>query len=334
MGFVNHWGPPLLAALAVASISLIGAFTLWVQPARLRVVVPVLVSLAVGVLLGDAFLHLIPEAVESIGSVFQVCLYVLGGMVMFFAVEKVVRWRHRHDVFDPAAAEASGNALARMNLVGDAIHNFIDGVLIAGSFSVDPVVGVTTTLALIAHEIPQEIGDVGALIHGGYAPRRAVFLNFLCALTAIAGVVFTLLIAEAADAAMPYLLPVAAGGFIYIAAADFIPSLHSHAGARHDSLQVATVAAGALCMLAITLFEQHPPHSEQDQGAFARSARASISLQHAALRGEPTSMQGLNLVAHLSRHHESKQSVSSERLICPYCCTLSAVIGPMSMSFS
>jgi zinc and cadmium transporter len=264
MEFVNHWGPPLLAALAVALISLIGAFTLWIKPARLRVIVPVLVSLAVGVLLGDAFLHLIPEAVGSIGSVFQVCLYVLAGMVLFFAVEKVVRWQHRHDVFDPAATSGGGSAMARMNLVGDAIHNFIDGVLIAGSFSVDPVVGITTTLALIAHEIPQEIGDVGALIHGGFAPRRAVFLNFLCALTVIAGVVFTLLIAQAANSVMPYLLPVAAGGFIYIAAADFIPSLHSHRGFRHDSLQVATVATGVCCMLAITYFEQHSSQSAQD----------------------------------------------------------------------
>ncbi|WP_230979643.1 ZIP family metal transporter [Steroidobacter gossypii] len=285
MDLVNHWGLPLLAALTVASISLIGAFTLWIRPARLRVVVPVLVSLAVGVLLGDAFLHLIPEAVESIGSVFQVCLYVLAGMVMFFGVEKVVRWRHRHDVFDAAAADGGGDAMARMNLVGDAIHNFIDGVLIAGSFSVDPVVGVTTTLALIAHEIPQEIGDVGALIHGGYSPRRAVFLNFLCALTVIAGVLFTLLIAEAANALMPYLLPVSAGGFIYIAAADFIPSLHSHRGFRHDSLQVATVAMGVLCMLGITVFEQHSPPSVPDQRALATFARATISLNHASHRG-------------------------------------------------
>lgn len=267
MEIVNHWGPPLLAALVVALISLIGAFTLWIKPARLRIVVPVLVSLAVGVLLGDAFLHLIPEAVGSIGSVFQVCLYVLAGMVLFFAVEKVVRWRHRHDVFDPMATCGGGNAMARMNLVGDAIHNFIDGVLIAGSFSVDPVVGITTTLALIAHEIPQEIGDVGALIHGGYSPRRAVFLNFMCSLTVIAGVVFTLLIAQAANAAMPYLLPVAAGGFIYIATADFIPSLHSHRGFRHDSLQVATVAAGVCCMLAITVFEQQSAPGHDPAGA-------------------------------------------------------------------
>jgi zinc and cadmium transporter len=259
MELVNQWGPPLLAGLAVALISLIGAFTLWIKPARLRVVLPLLVSLAVGVLLGDAFLHLIPEAVGSIGSVSQVCLYVLAGIVLFFAVEKVVRWRHRHDVFDPTTQGGAGNAMARMNLVGDAIHNFIDGVLIAGSFSVDPVVGATTTLALIAHEIPQEIGDVGALIHGGYSPRRAVFLNFMCALSVIAGVVFTLQVAQAADAAMPYLLPVAAGGFIYIATADFIPSLHSHRGFRHDSLQVATVAVGVFCMLAITVVEQRLP---------------------------------------------------------------------------
>jgi zinc and cadmium transporter len=252
---MTDWLPPVAAALAVALVSLSGAFTLWIEPARLRSVIPFLVSLAVGVLLGDAFLHLIPDAAQEIGSLPTTCIFVLLGMLLFFTIEKVVRWQHRHDIFEPAAQQ-SKRAGARMNLVGDAVHNFTDGVLIAGSFAADPVLGVTTTAAIIVHEIPQEIGDVGALIQGGHAPRRALALNFMCSLSVVAGVIVTLIAGHWAAEILPYLLPIAAGGFIYIAAADFIPTLHAHGGLRHDSFQVAVLVLGIGCMFGVSTFER------------------------------------------------------------------------------
>ena len=253
------WIYSLIAGVAVSLVSLSGAFTLWIEPVRLHRLLPLLVSLAVGVLLGDAFLHLIPEATAQLGSPAKTCLFVLLGIVLFFTIEKVVRGTHRHEIYD-SARPPPPQPSARMNLIGDALHNFTDGILIAGSFAADPVLGVATTMAILVHEIPQEIGDVGALIHGGYAPPRALVLNFLCALTVIGGILATLLAGYWIEGLLPYLLPIAAGGFIYIAAADFIPALHAPAAhaagsALQDSYQIAVVLLGIACMFGLGQFE-------------------------------------------------------------------------------
>lgn len=255
----GNWFQPVAAAVTVSLVAFSGGFALWISPERLRSVVPLMVSLAVGVLLGDAFLHLIPEATMQLGSVSSTGLFVLLGMLLFFVIEKIIRGQHRHDGYDPDSS-ASVRSGGRMNLVADAIHNFTDGVLIAGSFAADPLLGLATTAAIVVHEIPQEIGDVGILIHAGYSPKRALTLNFLCALSVIAGVIVTLVAAQWMAWLLPYLLPIAAGGFIYIAAADFIPALHgisaiSSGGRLHDSLQVAVVVLGIACMLGVGAFE-------------------------------------------------------------------------------
>lgn len=248
------WISALAAAALVSLVSLVGAAVLRLREGTLQALVPILVALAVGVLLGDAFLHLLPEAGELLGSATTVGLYALAGFVLFFAIEKGLRWRHRHDV--PAAGGPPRvQALARMNLVGDAVHNFVDGILIAGSFAADPVLGWATTTAIVLHEIPQELGDVGALLCGGYAPKRAVRLNFLCALCVVPGVIATLSIGSVAEQALVYLLPVAAGGFVYIAASDFLPALHRDETLRAGAAQVATVALGIAAMYGIVLAE-------------------------------------------------------------------------------
>lgn len=253
----------LSAALLVSVVSLSGAFTLWLRADRLRRITPILVSLAVGVLLGDAFLHLIPDAAETL-PLPTVCLMTLAGILLFFGIEKIVRWRHRHDVADPESAAPS--PMAQMSLTGDAVHNFADGVLIAGSFAANPWLGFATTAAIIAHEVPQEIADVGALIQGGCTPRRAVVLNFLCSLTVVLGVVATLLVGIWASEWLPYLLPVAAGAFIYVAAADFIPALHAEESQR-GAQQWGMTLVGVCCMFAVTAFEELLPihHHEADE---------------------------------------------------------------------
>lgn len=242
------------AGVAVSAVAFSGVFVLWLSPSRLERLVPNLVALAVGVLLGDAFIHLIPDAVSRHGDVGDVCLAVLAGLFLFFVLEKLVRWRHDHTVASGPGA-VTVQPLARMNLIGDAVHNFIDGILIAASFWSDPWIGATTTLAIIAHEIPQEIGDVGALIHGGYSPRQAIRYNFYCSLSVLAGIGITLLLGHLAEASLALLLPVAAGGFIYIAASDFIPALH----ARHEARQwgqVVTFAAGIGFMQSVVVVER------------------------------------------------------------------------------
>lgn len=253
------WGSPWFGALASATlvvlVSLSGAAVLWVRESILRVVVPLLVAMAVGVLLGDAFLHLIPEATEQLGSVATVGVYTMAGFVLFFAIEKGVRWQHRHEVFTPGTTTAIA-PMARMNLIGDAAHNFMDGILIAGSFAVDPILGWATTAAIIMHEVPQELGDIGALLCGGYTPRRALLLNFLCALAVIPGVVVTLLIGQVFGDLHIYLLPIAAGGFIYIAASDFLPALHRGEALKASVAQVGVVALGMLLMYGVVAFEE------------------------------------------------------------------------------
>ncbi|MEW6037023.1 MAG: ZIP family metal transporter [Pseudomonadota bacterium] len=254
---MNDWITALYvlgAGLTVSLVSFSGLFVLRIKPERLETVVPYLVALAVGVLLGDAFIHLIPDAVERHGSVSTVCLTTLAGMFVFFVLEKLVRWRHDHHVTF-TASPGDIRPLARMNLIGDAIHNFVDGILIAGSFLVDPVLGFTTTFAIVAHEIPQELGDVGALIYGGYAPRKAVLYNFYCSLTVLAGVLFTLALGRVAESSLILLLPIAAGGFIYIAASDLIPALHERSSLRSLVGQATTFGIGIGFMQGIVVFE-------------------------------------------------------------------------------
>jgi zinc and cadmium transporter len=233
------------AGLAVSLVSLSGAFVLWLEPPRLERLVPYLVALAVGVLLGDAFIHLIPDAAARHGQVGEVCLAVLGGVFLFFVLEKLMRWRHSH------APSGAVQPVAKMNLLGDAVHNFVDGILIAGSFWADPVTGATTTLAIVAHEIPQELGDVGALLYGGYRPGEAIRYNFFCSLTVLAGVIATWLFGQFAEDTLPLLLPVAAGGFIYIAASD----LHQRS-ADPEWGQAFTFAAGVGFMQSVAVLER------------------------------------------------------------------------------
>lgn len=245
----------LAAGLLVSLVSFSGWFVICLPAQRLHALVPNLVALAVGVLLGDAFIHLIPDAVTRQGSVKEVCLTVLVGVFVFFVLEKLVRWRHDHNT-DSISAPSEILPMAKMNLIGDAIHNFVDGILIAGSFLVDPALGFTTTIAIVAHEVPQELGDVGALLRGGFKPRQAVLFNFYCSLTVMLGVVFTLLLSQIAKSSLILLLPIAAGGFIYIAASDLIPVLHERSSLAHLGSQSIAFASGVGFMQFIVFFEQ------------------------------------------------------------------------------
>jgi len=243
------------ASFLVSLTSMSGMFALWIQADELNRIIPYLVAMAVGVLLGDAFIHLIPDAINRQGSVSTVCLLTLAGVFLFFILEKIVRWRHDHHVIETEEHMADIKPIAKMNLMGDAIHNFVDGILIAGSYLVDPVLGFTTTLAIIAHEIPQEIGDVGALVYGGYSPAKAVLYNFYCSLTIVVGAAFTLLFSQIAESSLVFLLPIAAGGFIYIAATDMIPALHEHSTLTHVFGQTAIFGFGIGFMQSIIFLE-------------------------------------------------------------------------------
>lgn len=253
---MTTWIYSLAASSLVCVVALVGGFALLISPARLQQSLQFLVSLSVGVLLGDAFLHLLPDAIERTHNLQGVMLATLGGIVVFFVLEKFVRWHHHHEVYpSQEPGQIPVKPLARMNLIGDAAHNFIDGTLIAGSFMVSPAAGVATTIAIVLHEIPQEIGDIGALVYGGYSVRKAVWYNFLCALSCLLGTVCLLSVGIWLEAEIVYLLPVAAGGFIYIAACDLIPELHRQPVFRGHLAQSLCISVGIGAMLLVIVLE-------------------------------------------------------------------------------
>lgn len=213
-------GQALLAGTVVCGVALVGGVVYFLPSHSLRQFTQVGISLSVGVLLGDAFLHLLPDALDQLKDTRFVMTSTLGGMLLFFGLEKLVRG-HYHPT-----GETPIKPFAPMNLLGDGVHNFIDGTLIAGSFLVSPETGWATTLGIVVHELPQEIGDIGALVGGGYSIRKAIFYNLLCSMTCLLGVGVILAAGLWLEAYTVYALPLAAGGFIYIATADLIPELH------------------------------------------------------------------------------------------------------------
>lgn len=244
----------MAAALLVSLVALCSAFVLYVKDATLSRWMPRLIALAVGVMLGDAFLHLLPDALERTSDASSVFLWTLIGIVLFYFIEQTLHWRHDHAVH-PEDMGKKPKSYARMNLVGDGVHNFVDGILIAGSFLADPMLGVATTIAIVIHEIPQEISDIAVLIHGGYEKRRAVLLNFLCACTCIVGAGLTLLVAHFMTVSLHALLALTAGGFIYIATSDLIPLLRNVEAKLSLRVQAFATIAGIGCMQGIVWME-------------------------------------------------------------------------------
>lgn len=239
------------SALAVISaLSLVGSVTLVMAPATLRKGLIVLVAFAAGALLGDAFIHILPEIAESeTGLDLWASLSLVGGVLAFFILEKVLHWHHSHlpsrEVLHPVAT---------MNLVGDGLHNFIDGAIVAAAFTVSPQVGIATAIAVALHEIPQELGDFAILLHGGLRPRKALLLNFATGLAAVAGGAVTLLFANVTAIERP-LLPFTAGAFVYIASTDLIPEMHKEPEPAKSAIQVAGLIAGVATMTLLLVFE-------------------------------------------------------------------------------
>lgn len=213
------------SVLLVSLFSFIGVFTLSAAKKTLKKILIYLVSFAAGGLFGGAFIHLLPKVVEKEGFTLEVSLYLLAGIVIMFMVEKVVHWRHCHH---PVGEEETCKTepVAIMNLFGDAVHNFLDGLVIGASYLVGIEIGITATIAVIIHEIPQEIGDFGVLVHGGFSRRKALLMNFLIALTAVAGTTVAFVASNYVENFSSILIPFAVGNFVYIAGADLIPELH------------------------------------------------------------------------------------------------------------
>lgn len=208
----------IIATLIVSLIAFIGIFFLFLKRNTLDRLLFILISLATGALIGGAFLHLLPHSLEHLSPMTASWIFLLG-FSSFFLLERILRWRHCHEW------ECGIHPVTYLNLLGDGLHNFIDGVVIAASFLVNFHFGVITTLVVMAHEIPQEIGDYAILVFGGMERVKALFFNFAAAVTAILGGILGYFFLHGTQY-IPYIMPFAAGNFFYISASDLIPELH------------------------------------------------------------------------------------------------------------
>ncbi|CAG1001141.1 Zinc transporter ZupT [Burkholderiales bacterium] len=254
------------AALAGGVIStLAAASTLALGPAWISR----LVSFAVGALLGAVFLEMLPHALED-GSAHEVMLVVLAGLLAFFLLEKLVLWRHSHghEAHDDSAEETEhqhalhahghdGGRSGHMILIGNSVHNFCDGIVIAASFLADAALGYAATLAIVAHAVPQQVGDFAVLVHSGYARRRAFAFNIAAGLATLAGALAAYFALSDMQQALPTVLAFAAASLLYVAVADLIPSLHRRPEPVETAKQSLLIAAGVGVIALVDALLQH-----------------------------------------------------------------------------
>ena len=244
------WFYSILSVVLVSLVSLIGIFALSIKVEKLKRILIFFLAFSAGALMGDAFIHLLPEIINEAGFGLNVALYVLSGILLFFILEKVIHWQHCH----MPITKNHIHPFAKMNLLGDSLHNFIDGLIIAASYMINIPTGIATTIAVVVHEIPQEIGDFGVLLHGGYTKGKALLLNFGTALIAILGAVVALSLGNIEGIAV-VLTGIAAGGFIYIAGSDLIPEMHKETAISKSLWQVVAFVLGILVMIALIAIE-------------------------------------------------------------------------------
>ncbi len=235
----------ILATTIISSGSFVGVAALALSQKFLSKITLSLVSLSAGTMLAAALLHLLPESIEILGNTLPFQL-TLASFIGFFILERFLHWRHCHD-----KDHLTKHTMGTMNLIADAIHNFLDGVLIAASFATGGSLGLIATLAIAMHEIPQEIGDFGVLLHSGFTRRKALFYNILVSLTAVGGGILGYIASHTMTQFAHYLIPIAAGGFIYISAADLIPELKHDTSTKRTIAMIGTFLLGVVIMMLV-----------------------------------------------------------------------------------
>ena len=238
----------IASTMLISIFSLIGVFSLSIKESVLHKTLISFVAFSTGALLGGSFLHLLPEALNVLDASLVMRITLIS-FVSFFLIEKIIHWRHCHD------DECNVHSFGYVNLFGDAVHNFIDGMIIASSFLVSIPLGVSTSIALALHEIPQEIGDFGVLLHAGFSRKRALFLNLLVAITSVLGGIIGYLLSSRLEFIIPYSLPIASGGFIYIATSDLMPELIKEINLKKSLTSFVLFLLGVLTIYLFVLFE-------------------------------------------------------------------------------
>lgn len=245
----------VLASIVGAVLSVLGAalFALRLSQAR----IPALISYAIGALLGAVFLEILPHALEQAPNTHLLTGVVLAGILAFFVLEKLVLWRHCHtedcEAHDHPAATGDHGRSGTMIVIGDTIHNFVDGVLIAAAFLADTTLGLVTALAIIAHEIPQEVGDFLILLHSGFSKAKALAFNLVSSLATLLGGLLAYFALQELREWIPYLLGIAAASMIYVSVADLIPGLHKRPELGATLEQVLLIGLGIGSIVAVDL---------------------------------------------------------------------------------
>lgn len=251
---MDIWIYSIISVVIVSIISLVGIIFLSVNPVRLQKIIFILISLAIGGLIGDCFFHLLPETYATIKNTAKISFLIILGIFSFFTIEKFLLWKYVFQKQDHS--ENKIKPLGFISLVADSVHNLFDGILIGSSYLVSFKVGIATTVAIILHEIPHEIGNFGILVHSGFSIKKALLLNFLTACIAILGTVCALFYGERFIGFADLVLPFAGGGFIYLACSDLIPELKKYNSLRDSFLQLLVIFSG-LSLLYLFTFLEH-----------------------------------------------------------------------------
>lgn len=241
-----------VSVLIVSMLALLGIVFLLFNEKTTQKILLSFVSLSTGALLGDVFIHIIPDLAENTETFAQSLLVVLGGILFSFILEKFIHWRHCHIL---PSGKHHHHPMGIVNIAGESLHNFIDGLIIAAGYIASPAIGFSTTIAVILHEIPHEVGNVAVLIHSGYSRKKALLLNLLSAVSCFIGAGIVLLTSGASVAIGDAMLPFAAGNLLYIAGSDLIPELHKETRLPHGLAQFACIVLGMAMMYAMLFLE-------------------------------------------------------------------------------
>jgi len=239
----------IISAFIVSLLAFLGLTVLALKDKLLSKILIYLVSFSAGGLIGGAFFHLLPESVEGADNVLLLFVYVIIGFIFFFLTEKILRWHHCHD----GKCDEPQKHLGYINLIGDAVHNLIDGLIIISAFMVNPGLGMAVTLSIIFHEIPQELGDFGVLLYSGMKKSKALIMNYSVAFLTVVGVLIGYLLINYVGSVNSFLVPAAAGGFIYIAASDLIPELHKETGTKNSIISILIFVVALIFMYLLTI---------------------------------------------------------------------------------
>ncbi len=250
----------LVSVVIVSLLSLLVAIPFYMKKKISKKLLLFLLSVSVGVLLATVFLDFMPEIAEHHYGV-DTALVILAGFFIMFVLEKFVHWHHNKKCEDGHCGHAHAYNLAPINLIGDGIHNFLDGLVIAGAYATNVTLGFAATISIIFHEIPQEIADFGVLLYSGLTRKKAIIFNLLSATTAIIGTILGLFLVGKMHGFKDFIIPFAAGNFLYIAASNLLPQLHRHCGLRDSLIHILAILLGIGMLVVVTLLSPGHTHA-------------------------------------------------------------------------